>query len=183
MPTGRRNRPCELGRIVPLLSGPARPSEARRPARRHQKRRCEQNTHSSHMHIQPALALAVAEHGSTSSNVSLNSDANPVPQESLLRRRRIRAARSRCYSPTPKGVRQPSSEAQTTSTTLSRDARGRGSTRHGVTKYRQQRDRRTPAARPRGLGRRDRHYALTDAPNPITQKMEAGRRLLCTYRR
>jgi hypothetical protein len=30
-------------------------------------------------------ALAVAEHGSTSSIVSLNSDANPVPQESLLR--------------------------------------------------------------------------------------------------
>ena len=40
-----------------------------------------------------------------------------------------------------------------------------------------------PATRPRGPGRRDRHYALTDVPNPITQKMEAGRRLPCTYRR
>src|SRR5262249_4324276 len=56
----------------------------------------------------PACACAgCCQTCSTSSTVSLNSDANPVPQESLLRRRRIRAASSGHYSPTPNAVHRP----------------------------------------------------------------------------
>src|SRR5262249_6593175 len=53
--------------------------------------------------------------------------ATPIlsPQESLLQRRRIRAARSGCYSPTPNAVRR---QARCRAPdTLRRYARGRGS--------------------------------------------------------
>ena len=56
------------------------------------------------------------------------------------------------------------------------------SLRRGVTRIAPRRGQH-PATRPRRRGRRDRDYALTDGPNPITQKMDAGPRLLCTYRR
>jgi hypothetical protein len=67
-------------------------------------------------------------------SLSLNGDANPVPQESLLQRRRIRAARSRRYSPTPNAV-GPTTLTQMAGTPVrrrrreQREARQRGNRR------------------------------------------------------